>query len=209
MILSPVPLRLVLTTLPLISGSSRGRGRGRGLTRPTVSRQPAQPSTKAQHQLPPKLKDTSQPQPPADRTTQPVMCTSIPRSVNKDKVGTPAQIIHDNTQRKRSTEEKKADERKIQLQAAAAERLAREKEAKRLTVLAAEEDRLRQEDVAYEVQGIRSDLHGPSVEENCTYLTSTEECLLSRTNGDYYQRPIYQMTRTLTESNTKYLEKMK
>lgn len=153
--------------------SSSGRGRGRGLPRATGTRQQAQPTTRARPQLPPKLKGNSQPQPPADNTAQPEVRTSIPRSVNKNKVGTPAQIIHDNTQSRRKPEQKRADDRKAQLQVAAAERLAREKEADRVRALVAEEDRLRQQDLTYEAEGIRPDLHAPSAEENRTYSTST------------------------------------
>lgn len=153
-----------------MSGSSGGHGRGHGL--------PAQSLTRAKPQPPPKVKYKSQLQSLADSTAQPPLRTSIPRAVNKDKIGTPAQIIFDNMQKKRTPAQKKADERQSQLQAAAADQITREKEAERLSILASEEDRLHQEDIGYEAQGIYPDLHTALGEEDRTYLTSTEEFLL-------------------------------
>lgn len=157
----------------------RGSGsRGRGSSRPAVSRQPPKPPT-PQSQLPPKK---SQPQQPKESNSQPELRTSIPRAVNQDKVGSPAQIIIDNTQRRRTPQQKQEDDRKAQLQAVAAERVAREKEAEKRSLLAAKEDELRKQDIEYKVQGIRPDLHTPE----CTYLHSVAEVFIPFPDKRYY-----------------------
>ena len=117
----------------------RGSGRrGRGSSQPGASTHPAKPP-QPQPQLPPKK---SQPQHPIESNSQPKLRTSIPRAVNQSKVGSPAQIILDNTQKRRTTQQKQEDDRKVQLQAVAIERVAREREAERRRLLAAKEDKL-------------------------------------------------------------------
>ena len=150
-------------------GSHRGQGSSWPATTYHQPPKPAQPQPQPQPQfwLPPKK---SQLQQPAVSSSQPKLHTSIPRAINQDKVGSPAQIILNNTQKRCTPQQKQDDDRDAQLQAVNAERLAQEKEMEKWCLVAAKEDELWKEDMEYDAQGIWPDLNTPV----CMYLHSNE-----------------------------------
>ena len=112
----------------------------------------------------PKGKGASQPQPSTQSQPQPSTVRPIPvgtreRAHRPGKNYNPGKAHKAYDPVRRTSVQKKEDDRKAQLEEAANLWLAREEEQQRLKSIAAAEDRLRQEDEEYSKNGSRPDLH--------------------------------------------------